>query len=35
MEGGGVQEAWAVWRRYGDGREESAGAHDAIDLWDF
>ncbi len=34
MEGGGVQEAWAVWR-YGGGRKESAGAYDATGLWDF
>lgn len=35
MEGEGVREAWAVCRKYGDGRGESDGACDVTDLWGF
>ena len=36
MEGEGLQEAWAVGRKYGgDGRGESDGACDVTDLWGF
>lgn len=33
MEGEGVREVWAVWRKYGDERGESDGAYDVTDLW--